>query len=139
MIPTQGAVRSFSDKAISMFPIKMRLFQVAWTSSADTNGGADLFTCVTDIDITGWIHEIETDPDGTTAPTAAYDITLINANGRDVAGGALANRSATATEIVKPLVNSIQQKVISHGPLTITITAAGDEKKGELLIYYEPF
>ncbi len=137
MKPTAGAVRTWSDKAIAMFPIKMRLFQVAWTSGTD--GDINLFTCVTDMDITGWIHEIETDPDGSTAPTPSYDITLVNANGRDVAGGALANRSATATEIVKPVVNSIQQEAISQGPLTITITAAGDTKKGEVLIYYEPF
>lgn len=137
MKPTKGAVRSWSDKAISTFPIKMRLFQVAWTSG--TNGDANLFTCPTDIDITGWVHEIETDPDGTTPPTASYSITLINANGRDVAGGALASRSNSATEMVKPVVNSIQQKAISDGKLTITITAAGTLKKGEVLIYYEPF
>jgi len=134
MKPTKGVVRSWSDKFIGS---GMRLFQVAWTSGA--NGDANLFTCPTDLDITGWIHEIETDPDGTTVPTASYDITLLNANGRDVAGGALANRSNSATEMDKPLVNSIQQKAISDGPLTITITAAGTSKKGELLIYYEPF
>ena len=134
MKPTKGAVRSWSDKAISN---DMRLFQVAWTSG--TGGDVNLFTCPTDMDITGWIHEIETDPDGTTAPTDNYDITLVNANGRDVAGGALANRDTAVTEVVKPVVNSIQQKAINDGILTITITAAGDTKKGELLIYYEPF
>ena len=137
MKPTKGTVRSWSDKSISRNAIEMRLLQVAWTTGA--NGAANLFTCSTDLDIDGWIHEIETDPDGTTPPTASYDITLLNNNGRDVAGGALANRSNSATEMVKPVVNSIQQEAVCDGPLIITITAAGIEKKGEILIYYEPF
>ena len=134
MKPSKGTVRSWSDKHIAP---GMRLFQIAWTSG--TGGDINLFTCVSDMNITGWIHEIETDPDGTAAPTASYDITLINSNGRDVAGGALVNRSASAAEMVKPIVNSIWQKAINEGPLTVTIVAAGDTKKGELLIYYEPF
>lgn len=134
MKPTKGTVISWSDRHISA---GMRLFQIAWQSG--TSGDINLFTCITDIDITGWIHEIETDPDGTDPPTASYAITILNTNGRDVAGGALASRSSSNTEMVKPVVNSIQQKVICNGVLTITITAAGDEKKGELLIYYEPF
>jgi hypothetical protein len=47
----------------------------------------------------GWfLYSVTTDP-GTSAPTAAYDITLV-VNGEDVAGGLLADRSATATETV---------------------------------------
>jgi len=47
----------------------------------------------------GWyLYSVTTNP-GTSAPTAAYDITLV-VNGEDVAGGLLADRSATATETV---------------------------------------
>ena len=49
--------------------------------------------------VRGWyLYNVTTDP-GASAPTAAYDITLVAA-GEDVAGGKLADRSATATETV---------------------------------------
>ncbi len=134
MKASKGVVRSWSDKAIGRNG--MRLFQVAWTSGA--NGDANLFTGITPMELTGWLHEIETDPDGTTAPTVDYDITLLNANGRDVAGGVLTDRHTSTTQMVKPLINSIQQKAWIDGKLTVTITAAGTSKKGELLIYYQP-
>ena len=133
MTPTKGVVRTWSD---SLVGVTLRLFQTASTSGASAD--ANLFTAVTSMDITGWIHEVETDPDGTTAPTASYDITLLNSNSRDVMGGSLANRSNSSTEMVKPVIDSIQQKAWNDGPLTITITAAGTSKKGEILIYYEP-
>lgn len=52
----------------------------------------------TQVQIDGWIIGVETDPG--TAPTAGYDITLVDANAADVMMGALADRSATATERV---------------------------------------
>lgn len=47
--------------------------------------------------IDGQILSIITDP-GTPAPTAAYDVSLLDADGFDRLGGAGANRSATVTE-----------------------------------------
>ena len=80
---------------------------------------------------------METDP-GATAPTTLYDITLVNANGRDVMGGALADRSATVTEDTMPLKNGNYTVVHNDGLLTITVTAAGNSKTAEILIYYLP-
>jgi hypothetical protein len=49
--------------------------------------------------VKGWyLYSITTNP-GTAAPTADYDITLM-VNGEDIAGGLLADRSATATQTV---------------------------------------
>jgi len=49
--------------------------------------------------VRGWyLYNVTTDP-GSSAPTAAYDITLVIA-GEDIAGGLLADRSATATQTV---------------------------------------
>jgi len=49
--------------------------------------------------VRGWyLYNVTTNP-GTSSPTAAYDITLVS-DGEDVAGGLLADRSATATETV---------------------------------------
>jgi len=49
-----------------------------------------------------WITKAVTKP-GTTQPTAAYDITLVDVDGADIAGAALADRSASAVEINKTL------------------------------------
>lgn len=49
--------------------------------------------------VKGWyLYNVSTNP-GASAPTADYDITLV-VDGEDVAGSALLNRSATATETV---------------------------------------
>jgi hypothetical protein len=48
--------------------------------------------------VRGWyLYSVTTDPG--TAPTNAYDITLV-VNGEDIAGGLLADRSSTATQTV---------------------------------------
>ena len=133
LAPTKGTVTSASDTVISASGI--RLFQVSYTTG--TGGDINLFTCSTGKPITGWILLVETDP-GATAPTDNYDITLLNANGRDVMGGALTNRDTANTEAVLPLLNGNYSAVWNEGPLTITVTAAGDSKTIELLIYYLP-
>jgi hypothetical protein len=49
--------------------------------------------------VKGWyLYNVSTNP-GSSAPTAAYDITLL-VDGEDIAGTLLADRSATATETV---------------------------------------
>ena len=111
----------------------MRLLQIAYT----TDSGAGTFAIVTDWEINGWIHEVETDPGGT-APDDNYGITIKNDNGRDIMGGALASRDEANAEMVKPIVNGIWQKAWSHGLLTIAVTSAGNSKTAEILIYYEP-
>lgn len=78
---------------------------ISWTFTGDAANGT-----VPNLTITGdplaymkgwWIYYVETDP-GATAPTALYDVVINNAAGRDIMGGALANRSATATEDAEP-------------------------------------
>jgi len=89
--PSSGTVTTTSDKEIGSSGV--RLLQVSYTTAS--SGGT--FTCVTNNDVTGWILNVETDP-GATAPTTLYDVDLDNANGRDIMGGALDDRSATETE-----------------------------------------
>ena len=129
--PSAGSVTSGSDAEIGTSGV--RLFQISYT----THASAGTFTCASDRDITGWILLVETDP-GATAPTDQYDITLINSNSRDVMGGALANRSDTNTEAVMPLQNGNYTIVYNEGPLTVTVTNAGNSKTAEILIYYLP-
>lgn len=71
-----------------------------------------------------------TDP-GATAPTAAYDVTILDEDGVDVLIGAGADRSATATEQV--LGSSLGY--IFDTKLTLEIAAAGDAKIGTVYLY----
>jgi hypothetical protein len=69
-----------------------------------------------------YIYYVETDP-GTNSPTAAYDIVINNAAGRDIMGGALGDRSATATESVFATnAASIRHSPPIDGQLTIVTT-----------------
>ncbi len=132
LAPSDGTIVTNSDKPIGSGPV--RLFQISYVSSS---AGGGLFNCSTSKDLTGWILLVETDP-GTTAPDGDYDITFINSNGRDVMGGALTDRSATVTEAVMPLQNGNYTAVFNDGVLTVTVTAMGNAKTAEILIYYLP-
>ena len=118
--------------------------EINWT--ADTGGDAGKVTCdicaeynsvnsryginsIQPSKLTGFIRKIVTNP-GSTAPTAAYDITLLDADGVDVAGGTLADRSATLSESVVPA-----QPIYVDSELTLTITNAGDSKIGKITLY----
>jgi len=85
-----------------------------YTLTGDAADGSFPATASRPID--GWIIRVETNPDGTTAPTALYDITLTDQDGLDVMGGVLANRSATATEHV------LAPQPYVRGAVTITPT-----------------
>ena len=74
----------------------------------------------------GWegrLVAIRTNPDGTTAPTDQYDITLVDADGVDRLQGVGANR-ATATSEEAPVVysgTSISPPCVRGETLTLTI------------------
>lgn len=120
---------------------------VAWTSNAD--GGV----VVTGINLFGQITKIVTDP-GATAPSDNYDIALTDASGSDVLLGTGNNRDTTNTEsVVFGLATSgvfstttlyqdvntnerfVPWRVDVYGSHTLTISSAGDTKKGTIRIY----
>lgn len=74
----------------------------------------------TDKAIHGWITKVTTDP-GTTAPTDDYDLTLSDADGVDVMGGALGDRDTSVSEQAMPLVGG------AYGPVRVdsVLTLAG--------------
>jgi hypothetical protein len=79
---------------------------------------------------TGEVTRFITDP-GATAPTAAYDITILDDDGVDVLIGAGADRSATLTEQV--IASSLGY--IYDSKLTLEILHAGDSKIGVVYLY----
>lgn len=85
------------------------------------------------LDYDGVILYLVTVPDGGgTAPTALYDITLVDSDSIDVLGGKGANRSATATEYVNFPAGL---GAVSKSRLTLTVAAAGENKGGLVYVY----
>lgn len=118
-----GAVTQKLDK----YPnANMRVLTFSWTG--DVAGGAVTTTATNDAitaDIAGWyVYAIETNP-GSGPPTAGYDIVINDAEGLDISGGMLADRSSTATQKITPRLDStysIFGGVLVDGALTLVIT-----------------
>jgi len=92
-------------------------YEITWLAD-DATGAVD------PIDIPGvdaFLTLVVTDP-GATAPTTLYDITLNDEYGVDVMGGALVDRSATATEQAMPLIAGCPVPRVVDGPLTFALT-----------------
>jgi len=110
---------------------------LAWTSTA---GGA-----VSDI-LTGILHGILTNVEfipgsGGTQPSAAYDITLLDANLVDVLAGRGANLSNTTGKRITPASErhdgttaGLGDVVVSE-PLQLVVANAGDSKTGTVVLY----
>ncbi len=98
----------------------------AWICSA--GGAADATTTKY---YTGDVLRAVAIPDGTTAPTALYDVVVNDDDSVDVLDGAFANLSATLTTQVGPLGAA----TVANAKLTLAVTAAGDTKKGKIILY----
>ena len=81
----------------------------------------------------GEVIRFDTDPDGTDIPTDNYDLTLLDTSGVDVLQGQGANRDTANVESV------IFSAPIWHDgsrTLDITIAAAGNAKRGVLVVWF---
>jgi hypothetical protein len=107
--------------------LSVKRIKFAWTAHTD---GVVTGVATTGA-YTGKVERFITDPDGVTAPTAAYDITIVDDDGYDVLAGAGADRSATATEQV--LAASLG--VVCSSKLTFAASAAGSGGKGVAWLY----
>jgi len=94
---------------------------LTFTCTADASAHTYPVTA-SNVDIDGFVFLVVTNPDGTTAPTDAYDITLTDSDGVDVMGGELADRSDSNSEQAVPLIDGVFGSRFVKGPLTITIT-----------------
>ena len=94
---------------------KQSITVTTYTCTGDSSDGS-YPTKASDVSIRGWVYAVDTIP-GTPNPTAAWDATLKNANGYDIMGGVILNRSASAAERVTPTVTAWVD-----GPLTLAIT-----------------
>ena len=83
--------------------VTTNMTEITFTWTADSDAGTVTSTATSSID--GYIISAITNP-GTTAPTASYDIVLNDADGIDVFGGELGDRSATVSEYTRPLIET---------------------------------
>jgi hypothetical protein len=99
--------------------------QLTSVCTGDSGNGVFPATAINSANLTklqGWyLYQAQTKP-GTTAPTALYDITLIDANGYDIMGGLLNNRSATLAETVLAGFAAAGYPIVSPSGFTITPT-----------------
>lgn len=132
-------------KCITPFGTDKEILELTidWTSStggASTTSTDDisfLTQTVTDVIKGRYLMKAQTVPSATVAPTADYDIVVNDANGEDYFEGALADRSATATESVFPSCNSVNAVVPIPSALSIAVTNAGNAKAGKAIFYIE--
>ena len=113
-----------------------RIAVVDWTSATDGSATAA-------VTLDGVIHKFVTNP-GATAPSANYDITLVDEDGIDIAQGLLANRHTSNSEEVYPFAevtlggtgsDAAALPLFHGGDVTFTLANAGDQKVGQLKVY----
>jgi hypothetical protein len=107
-------------------------YSIAWTSDA---AGA-----VTENPVavkSGKIIGVKFIPSAVTAPSAAYDVTVIDGESVDMVTGLGANLSATASTRSVPLVNSTEKLFFEGGNLTPTVANAGNAKLGTIILWVQ--
>ncbi len=97
----------------------------AWTSDGD--GDAEGTTTHA---YDGAIVALMTVPDGTSAPSDNYDIVVNDADGIDVLLGKGADRDTATTEYVTSAMGAV-----SGSKLTLSVSNAGDTKKGTVVLW----
>ena len=107
------------------------LAEVRWDWASDGSGNVSE---ASGVQVTGRLVQFTTIPDGGgTAPTALYDVTLLNADGVDVLAGNGADRSATVVETV----DEANLRPVGYSQLTLTIANAGASKGGVAVLLVE--
>ena len=110
------------------------LVSMDWT--ADVNGTVSSGTGCAVSNISGIIAEVHFEPTAAgTQPDDAYDVTILDSDGTDVAGGLGANLSNAATVHRTPRNTDGGSFNLHNTTLTPAITNAGDANKGTIRIF----
>lgn len=124
-----GTVTVTRQPLVSKYGKEMEKISVDWLSDASGNA-----TVVIE-ELYGYVMKAVTDP-GAAAPTANYDITLIDENSVDALIGALIDRHTTTTEQVYPVQSGASTPVHVFGDHTFTVANAGNAKNGTCVFYF---
>jgi len=133
-----GALAAGSSASATVARIDEQLYKATVTWVAD-DGDGSVPTAGIVSPKNGYVILGITDP-GSTAPQAAYDITVTDSLGADVFGGNLGDLSATATERAFPADaggNEGAQFVQAGESLTFTLTNNNvNDATGSLVLYF---
>lgn len=127
MVPlTAYGVAGSSTTAVSKITIDKRvervILTISWTGGTGVDAGTIPNVTITPATygIEGWyLYSVETNP-GSTAPTDNYDITILDADGKDLCGSLCLNRDVTNTELVLAGLGGFGFPVV-RGPLTLVL------------------
>ncbi len=121
-----------ASSTVTAYGGSVKVVKMAWVSDSSGDVTGVIF-------IDGEIVRMDTNP-GSAAPTANYDITLIDdITGLDILGGAGANRHTTTTESIVPTLTTsagAEAKPIHYGTATLTVANAGNAKDGDIYLFY---
>ena len=111
---------------------------IEWTGAA--SGGAvtavDFSNAITK-DILGRCCSLAVTDPGSIAPTAAYDIEILDEYGVDVFGGNLNNRDAANSEQAAPLISSFTDKRLCAGVWNFKLTGNSvNSATGSCVLYF---
>ncbi|MCC7371652.1 MAG: hypothetical protein IT306_24755 [Chloroflexi bacterium] len=105
-------------------------YSIAWVSDAAGAVSGNTFAVEA-----GELVQVRYIPDGGgTQPSAAYDVTMTDANGVDVLGGTGADLSQTASTVHVPAVNTYFRRTLEAGNLTPVVANAGNAKGGTIVL-----
>ncbi len=129
MASSASTVRSNYPLGVSDPRPVLEKIAISWTAHTDGTF-ADYAIPGT---VYGVLQRIVTAP-GATAPTALYDITIVDEDGFDVLNGAGANKSATATEESEIKMTTFQRIVANTLTLKIANNAVASAQ-GTIRVY----
>ena len=114
--------------------------KIEWVGDdADGSVPDTVFDSTDTIDILGRYCVLAvTDPDGDTAPTDNYDITVEDEYGCDIFGGALENRDTANSEQAVPKVSSVYGGRLCAGTWTFKLSGNSvNSAEGKCVLYFE--
>lgn len=135
LLATGTATQTYTQIYSSEGTTNLSTLTFAWTSDVSGDVSATTSTTITDQIAGKYVVMAVTDPDGTDAPDANYDITILDANSGDIMGGVLLNRSSNSTEQATPYIGALYSKRPVNGAVILTVASAGSGKSGTTILY----
>jgi hypothetical protein len=124
------AVGTATVTTTTLSDIKVSKYSIAWVSDGSGNVSANPFT-----PRAGTLIQFRFIPDGGgTAPTALYDVTLVDTGGFDLMVAAGADRSGTLTQVVRPAAPIIYDGTQA---LDLVVANAGAAKGGTVILLFQ--